>query len=48
MGLWGEVPKDKKTAMRFHCEALGSFLDSWLEYGVVSEQAKRLKRSSVW
>jgi hypothetical protein len=31
--------------MRFYREALGSFLDNWIEYDFVRERVKRLKRS---
>jgi S1-C subfamily serine protease len=45
-GFWAEGSKDKKSAMRFYREALGSFLDNWIEYEFVRERVKRLKRAS--
>ena len=44
-GFWAEGVKDRKNAMRFYREALGSFLDNWIEYEFVRERVKRLKRS---
>jgi S1-C subfamily serine protease len=44
-GFWAEGAKDKKNAMRFYREALGSFLDNWVEYEFVRERVKRLKRA---
>jgi hypothetical protein len=44
-GFWAEGSKDKKNAMRFYREALGSLLDNWIEYDFVRERVKRLKRS---
>ncbi len=44
-GFWAEGVKDKKNAVRFYREALGSFLDNWAEYEFVRERVKRLKRS---
>jgi S1-C subfamily serine protease len=44
-GFWAEGSKDKKNAVRFYREALGSFLDNWVEYDFVRERVNRLKRS---
>jgi S1-C subfamily serine protease len=44
-GYWAEGAKDKKSAMRFYREALGSFLDNWVEYDFVRERVNRLKRA---
>jgi hypothetical protein len=44
-GFWAEGSKDKKAAIRFYREALGSFLDNWVEYDFVRERVNRLKRS---
>ena len=44
-GFWAEGSKDKKAAVRFYREALGSFLDNWVEYDFVRERVNRLKRS---
>jgi len=45
-GFWAEGSGDKKNAIRFYREALGTFLDNWIEYGFVRERVKRLKRSA--
>jgi lipoprotein NlpI len=45
-GFWAEGSKDKKNAMRFYREAIGSLLDNWIEYGFVQERIKRLKRAT--
>jgi hypothetical protein len=45
-GFWAEGSKDKKNAMRFYREALGSLLDNWVEYDFVRERIKRLKRAA--
>lgn len=45
IGFWAEGSKDKKSALRFYREALGTFLDDWLDYGFVRERLKRLKQS---
>jgi S1-C subfamily serine protease len=44
-GFWAEGSKDKKNAMRFYRDALGSLLDHWIEYDFVRERIKRLKRA---
>jgi hypothetical protein len=46
MGFWAEGSKDKTKALRFYQEALGSFLDDWLEYDFARERIKRLRQSS--
>jgi thioredoxin-like negative regulator of GroEL len=45
-GFWAEGSGDHKTAIRFYREALGTFLDNWIEYDLVRERANRLKRSA--
>jgi S1-C subfamily serine protease len=45
-GFWAEGSKDKKSAIRFYREALGSFLDNWVEYDFARERVNRLKRSN--
>jgi tetratricopeptide (TPR) repeat protein len=45
-GFWAEGAGDKKNAIRFYREALGTFLDNWIEYDFVRERVKRLKRSA--
>ncbi len=43
-GFWAEGSPDSKTAMRFYRDALGSFMDTWVEYDFVRERIKRLRR----
>lgn len=43
-GFWAEGSGDPKTAMRFYRDALGSFLDHWVEYDFVRERIKHLRR----
>jgi len=43
MGFWAEGSKDKKSALRFYREALGTFLDDWPEYNLARERVKRLR-----
>ena len=45
-GFWAEGSGDKKNAVRFYREALGTFLDNWIEYDFVRERINRLKRSA--
>jgi hypothetical protein len=45
IGFWAEGSKDKKSALRFYREALGTFLDDWLEYDFTRERLKRLRQS---
>ncbi len=45
-GFWAEGSKDKQNAIRFYREALGSFLDNWVEYDFARERVNRLKRSN--
>ena len=44
LGLWSEGGGDKKKAIKHYREALGSFLDTWLEYDFSRERLKRLKQ----
>ena len=37
LGLWSEGSGDKKKAIKHYREALGSFLDTWLEYDFSSD-----------
>jgi S1-C subfamily serine protease len=46
LGLWSEGSGDKKNAIKHYREALGSFLDTWLEYDFSKERLKRLKQPS--
>ncbi len=43
-GFWAEGSGDPKTAMRFYRDALGSFLDHWVEYDFVRERIKKLRK----
>jgi tetratricopeptide (TPR) repeat protein len=45
-GFWAEGSGDHKNAVRFYREALGTFLDNWIEYDLVRERVNRLKRSA--
>jgi hypothetical protein len=44
-GFWAEGSKDKKNAIRFYREALGSFIDNWVEYDFVRERVNRSRRA---
>ena len=46
LGLWSEGSGDKNKAIKHYREALGSFLDTWLEYDFSKERLKRLKQPS--
>jgi tetratricopeptide (TPR) repeat protein len=46
LGLWSEGSGDKNKAIKHYREALGSFLDTWLEYDFAKERLKRLKQPS--
>jgi S1-C subfamily serine protease len=46
LGLWFEGSGDKQKAIKHYREALGSFLDTWLEYDFSKERLKRLKQPS--
>jgi S1-C subfamily serine protease len=46
LGLWSEGSGDKQKAIKHYREALGSFLDTWLEYDFSKERLKRLKQPS--
>jgi tetratricopeptide (TPR) repeat protein len=46
VGLWAEGRGDKQKAIKHYREALGSFLDTWLEYDFSKERLKRLKQPS--
>jgi S1-C subfamily serine protease len=45
-GFWAESSGDKPRAIRFYREALGTFLDNWIEFDFVRERANRLRRSA--
>ncbi len=44
VGLWAEGADNKPKAIKHYREALGSFLDTWLEYDFAKERLKVLKR----
>ena len=44
MGFWDEGAGEQKKAARHYKEAMGSFLDDWLEYDFARERIKRLKK----
>jgi hypothetical protein len=44
LGLWAEGGGDKQEAIKHYREALGSFLDTWLEYDFAKERLKRLRQ----
>lgn len=46
VGLWAEGAGDKQKAIKHYREALGSFLDTWLEYDFAKERLTRLKQPS--
>ncbi|MEJ2639033.1 MAG: trypsin-like peptidase domain-containing protein, partial [Desulfosarcinaceae bacterium] len=43
LGFWYESPAQIDAAKRHYKEALGSYLDNWLEYELARERLKRLK-----
>ncbi len=44
VGLWAEGAGDKQKAIKHYREALGSFMDTWLEYDFAKERLSRLKQ----
>jgi S1-C subfamily serine protease len=44
LGLWAEGSGDKQEAIKHYREALGSFLDTWLEYDFAKERLERLRQ----
>jgi S1-C subfamily serine protease/tetratricopeptide (TPR) repeat protein len=43
MGFWSESQAQTETAKRHYKEALGSYLDNWLEYELARERLRRLR-----
>jgi S1-C subfamily serine protease len=43
LGFWSESQAQKEVAKRHYKEALGSYLDNWLEYELARERLKRLR-----
>ena len=46
LGFWNEGSGNKDKAVRYYKEALGTFLDAWLEYDFAKERIKRMKAAS--
>jgi len=44
MGFWAEGAQDTPTALRFYKQALGAFMDDWLEYDFLRERIRRLRQ----
>ncbi len=44
LGFWAEGSGDKKRAIKHYKLALGSYLDSWIEYDFAIERLKKLKK----
>jgi hypothetical protein len=45
MGFWAEAQKEKPAAVRYYKQALGSFMDDWLEYDFANARLRRLRQS---
>jgi len=43
LGFWAEGAKDTQKALKHYKEALGSYMDDWLEYEFTIERIKKLK-----
>jgi hypothetical protein len=43
LGFWSESQAQTEAAKRHYREALGSYLDNWLEYELARERLKRLR-----
>jgi S1-C subfamily serine protease len=46
MGFWDEGAGEHKKAARHYKEAMGSFLDDWLEYDFARERITKLRKSA--
>jgi lipoprotein NlpI len=44
MGFWAEGSGEREKALKHYKEALGSFLDDWLEYNFALERIKKIKK----
>jgi hypothetical protein len=44
LGFWSESLAQTETAKRHYKEALGSYLDNWLEYELARERLRRLRK----
>ncbi len=43
LGFWAEGAEDKKMALKHYKEALGSYMDEWIEYEFAKERIKNLR-----
>jgi len=43
LGFWAEGTEENKKALKHYKEALGSYMDDWLEYEFTMERIKKLK-----
>jgi S1-C subfamily serine protease len=46
LGFWAEGAGDKKKAIEYYREALGSYMDDMIEYAFAAERIKRLRNAS--
>ena len=46
LGFWAESAGNKKKAIEYYREALGSYMDDMVEYGFAAERIKRLRQTS--
>jgi tetratricopeptide (TPR) repeat protein len=46
LGFWAEGAGDKKKAIKYYREALGSYMDDMIEYDFAAERIKRLRQIS--
>jgi len=46
LGFWAEGSGDNKKALKHYKEALGSYMDDWIEYEFTMERIKKLKQIS--
>ncbi|OGP57188.1 MAG: hypothetical protein A2V65_03550 [Deltaproteobacteria bacterium RBG_13_49_15] len=46
LGFWAEGSRDKQKAIRHYKEALGSYMDTRIEYDFAKERINRLRRAS--
>lgn len=43
-GIWAESEEDKEKAVEYYKEALGSYIDYWVEYDLALERIRRLRK----
>jgi len=46
LGFWAEGAGNKKKAIEYYREALGSYMDEMIEYSLAAERIKRLRQAS--